>query len=300
MHLAPGDPTSLFADPNVRPEELLRIRANWGLDKPVILQYFYWLWHALHFDFGTAYLINRPVISVIAERLPATLLLMGTSFLITMAIAIPLGVVSAAKKNGWFDNSVTFFSFAGMSIPSFWLALMLMFLFSVKFNLLPAAGMYDPALKDPSVLLRIWDVTLHMVLPVLTMVITGLAGITRYVRSSMLEALSQNYIKAARARGLYERTVIYKHALRNALLPLITLLGLSLPDLFAGAFIIETIFAWPGMGRLGVFAIFSRNYPVIMGVVMLSALLIVLGNLAADVCYAMADPRIRYEKVQKK
>ena len=300
MHLAPGDPTAMFADPNIRPEELLRIRANWGLDRPVIAQYFYWLWHALHFDFGTAYLINRPVISVIAERLPATLLLMGTSFIIILGIAIPLGVVSAARKNGWFDNFVTFFSFAGMSIPSFWLALMLMFLFAVKINMLPAAGMYDPALKDPSIPLRLWDLVLHMVLPVATMVITGLAGITRYVRSSMLEALSQNYIKAARARGLYERTVIYKHALRNALLPLITLLGLSLPDLFAGAFIIETIFAWPGMGRLGVFAIFSRNYPVIMGVVMLSAGLIVLGNLAADVCYAMADPRIRYEKVQKK
>ena len=300
MHLAPGDPTAMLTDPGIKPEELLRLRQNWGLDKPLIVQYFYWLWHAVRLDFGTAYMINRPVSLVIAERLPATLLLMGTSFAVTLLIAVPLGVLSAAKKKGWFDNSVTVISFAGMSIPSFWLALMLMLLFSVKLNLLPAGGMYDPSLRDPSFFQRILDVALHMVLPVATMVIVGLAGITRYVRASMLEALSQNYIKAARARGLFERTVIFKHALRNALLPLITLIGLSLPELFAGAFIVETIFAWPGMGRLGVAAIFSRNYPVIMGVVMFSAFLIVIGNLLADVCYALADPRIRYEKVQKK
>ncbi len=300
MHLAPGDPTAMLTDPSVKPEELLRLRQNWGLDRPLIVQYFYWLWHAIRFDLGTAYMLNRPVSAVIAERLPATLLLMGTSFAVTLLIAVPLGVLSAAKKKGWFDNLVTVISFAGMSIPSFWLALMLMLLFSVRFELFPAAGMYDPTLRDPSFFKSAIDVARHMVLPVATMVIVGLAGITRYVRSSMLEALSQNYIKAARARGLFERTVIFKHALRNALLPLITLIGLSLPELFAGAFIVETIFAWPGMGRLGVAAVFSRNYPVIMGVVMFSAFLIVIGNLLADVCYALADPRIRYEKVQKK
>ncbi|MFA5097062.1 MAG: ABC transporter permease [Candidatus Margulisiibacteriota bacterium] len=300
MHLAPGDPTAMLTDPSVKPEELLRLRQNWGLDRPLIVQYFYWLWHAIRFDFGTAYMLNRPVSAVIAERLPATLLLMGTSFAVTLLIAVPLGVLSAAKKKGWFDNLVTVISFAGMSIPSFWLALMLMLLFSVKLNLLPAGGMYDPSLQTPSFLKSAIDVALHMALPVATMVIVALAGITRYVRSSMLEALSQNYIKAARARGLFERTVIFKHALRNALLPLITLIGLSLPELFGGAFIVETIFAWPGMGRLGVAAVFSRNYPVIMGVVMFSAFLIVIGNLLADVCYALADPRIRYEKVQKK
>jgi peptide/nickel transport system permease protein len=218
---------------------------------------------------------------------------MGTSILITLLLAVPLGVISALKKNRFFDHAVTVFSFIGMSIPSFWLALMLMLLFSVQLNILPATGMYDQMVKNPGLLERTWDLTLHMVLPCLTMVIVSLAGITRYTRASMLEVLGQNYIRTARAKGLPERIVLFKHALRNALLPLITLLGLMLPDLFAGAFIIETIFAWPGMGRLGVMAVFSRNYPVIMGVVMMSAFLIVIGNMLADICYATSDPRIR-------
>ncbi|MCX5749517.1 MAG: ABC transporter permease [Candidatus Saganbacteria bacterium] len=296
MHLAPGDPTALFTDPNVKPQELARIRVNWGLDKPVAVQYFYWLGNALRGDLGTAYLINRPVTEVIFERLPATLLLMGTSILLTVFLAVPLGVISALKKNKLFDHVVTVFSFVGMSMPSFWLALMLMLLFSVNLNILPATGMYDPLMKAPSLFSRSSDLLRHMALPVMTMVIISLAGITRYTRASMIEVLGQNYIKAARAKGLPERTVLFKHALRNAMLPLITLVGMMLPDLFAGAFIIETIFAWPGMGRLGVTAVFSRNYPVIMGVVMISAFLIVIGNLLADLCYAAADPRIKIEK----
>lgn len=293
MHLAPGDPTALFTDPSVKPQELMRVRANWGLDKPIAVQYLYWLKNAARGDLGTAYLINRPVVDVIAERLPATLLLMGTSLLLTLLLAVPLGVISAVKKNKLFDNVVTVFTFIGMSIPSFWLALMLMMLFSIQFKILPATGMFDPLIKDNSIWTRFFDTARHLILPAATMVIIGLAGITRYTRGSMLEVLGQNYIRTARAKGLPERTVIFKHALKNALLPLITLLGMMLPDLFAGAFIIETIFAWPGMGRLGVAAIFSRNYPVIMGVVMLSSFLIVIGNLAADIAYAYADPRIR-------
>jgi len=296
MHLAPGDPTALFTDPNVKPAELARIRANWGLDKPVIVQYFYWLKNAVRGDFGTAYLINRPVTEVIFERLPATLLLMGASMLITLLLAVPLGVISAIKKNKFFDHAVTVFSFIGMSIPSFWLVLMLMLLFSVQLNILPATGMYDPLIKSSSLFVRAGDLLRHLALPCLTMVIISLAGITRYTRASMLEVLRQNYVRTARAKGLPERIVLFKHALRNALLPLITLLGMMLPDLFAGAFIIETVFAWPGMGRLGVTAVFSRNYPVVMGVVMMSAFLIVIGNMLADICYAVADPRIRLER----
>ncbi|MGB9612973.1 MAG: ABC transporter permease [Candidatus Margulisiibacteriota bacterium] len=276
MHLAPGDPTSLFIDPNVKPEELARVRANWGLDKPIYVQYFLWLKNALLLDFGRSYTTGQPVIAEIVERLPWTLMLMVPSFILTLLITIPIGVISAVKKGSWFDNTFTVLSFAGMAIPTFWLGLMLMLIFSVKLRWFPAVG--------------------NIVLPLLTMTIGSLAGLTRYQRAAMLEVLNQDFIRTARAKGLPERVVIFKHALRNALIPTITILGLSLPDLFGGAFIIETIFAWPGMGRLGVQSVFQRNYPVIMGIVMFSALLIVIGNLLADVGYALVDPRIRYEK----
>lgn len=276
MHLAPGDPTALFIEPNIDPLELARVRANWGLDQPIFIQYLVWLKNALLLDFGRSYTTGLPVITEIGERLPMTLLLMIPSFILTLLITIPVGVISAVKKNSWFDNLFTFFSFAGMAIPTFWLGLMLMLVFSVKLHWLPAVG--------------------SLALPLITMTIGSLAGLTRYQRGAMLEVLNQEYIRVARAKGLPERLVIFKHALRNALLPTITILGLSLPDLFGGAFVIETIFAWPGMGRLGVQAIFQRNYPTIMGIVMISAILIIVGNLLADIAYAMVDPRIRYEK----
>ncbi len=296
MHLAPGDPTSLFIDPNVNPIELARVRANWGLDQPIAVQYFKWLINAARLDFGHSLITGQPVISEIGERLPATLLLMFSSLILTLLIAIPIGVISAVRKNSWFDNFFTVFSFAGMAIPTFWLALMLMLLFSVQLNWLPAVGMFNPLMTHTNIFWRALDVAIHLILPLATMTIVSLAGISRYQRAAMLEVLNQDYIKVARAKGLPERKVIFKHALRNALLPIVTIMGLSLPDLFGGAFIIETIFAWPGMGRLGVQSIFQRNYPVIMGIVMLSALMIVLGNLLADICYALVDPRIRYGK----
>jgi peptide/nickel transport system permease protein len=276
MHLAPSDPTSLFIDPNVRPEELARVRANWGLDQPIYVQYLIWLKNAVLLDFGRSYTTGQPVINEIAERLPVTLMLMIPSFILTLLITIPIGVISAVRKNSWFDITFTILSFAGMAIPTFWLGLMLMLVFSVKLHWLPAVG--------------------NIALPLITMTIGSLAGLTRYQRAAMLEVLNQDFIRTARAKGLPERVVIFKHALRNALIPIVTILGLSLPDLFGGAFIIETIFAWPGMGRLGVQSIFQRNYPVIMGIVMFSALLIVIGNMLADIGYALVDPRIRYEK----
>jgi peptide/nickel transport system permease protein len=296
MHLAPGDPTALFTDPNIDPIELARIRSNWGLDKPIIVQYFYWIGNALRGDFGNSYTTGRPVITEVLERLPATLLLMIPSFIITLLITIPLGVISAVRKGSWADNLITVLSFAGMATPSFWLGLMLMLLFAVHLDWLPAVGMYDSLLRDQGLIARCWDVIKHMILPLTTMTLLSLAGITRYQRASMLEVLDQDYIRTARAKGLPERIVIYKHALRNSLIPIVTILGLSLPGLFGGAFIIETIFAWPGMGRLGVMAIFQRNYPLIMGIVVFSALLIMLGNLFADIGYALVDPRIRYAK----
>lgn len=296
MHLAPGDPTALFIDPNIDPQELARVRINWGLDQPIHIQYVKWLWNALRLDFGRSYTSGQPVIAEIAERLPNTLLLMISSYILTLLICIPVGVYSAVKKGGWFDNLFTILSFAGMAIPTFWVGLMLMLLFAVQLGWLPAVGMFDPLIREKGIGIRIMDVLRHMLLPLIAMTVGSLAGLTRYQRAAMLEVLDQDFIRTARAKGLPERVVIFKHALRNALIPIVTILGLSLPDLFGGAFIIETIFAWPGMGRLGVQAIFQRNYPLIMGIVMFSALLIVLGNLFADIGYALVDPRIRYEK----
>lgn len=276
MHMAPGDPTAMFTDPNIKPEELTRIRANWGLDKPVAVQYLMWVKNAAKLDFGYSYISGRPVISEIAERLPNTMILMSLAYFFIILISIPVGVISAVKKNSYFDNIFTVVSFVFMSVPTFWLALIFMMIFSLWLGWIPPFG--------------------NLILPVAIMVIGGLAGMTRYQRASMLEVLQMEYIKFARAKGMPERTVIFKHALRNALLPMITLFGLTLPDLFGGAFIIETIFAWPGMGRLGVSAVFSRNYPVIMGLTTITAVLILLGNLLADIGYSLADPRIRYAK----
>ena len=294
MHLAPGDPIALFVDPNIEPSELVRIRANFGLDQPLIVQYFKWLFNAVKLDFGQSYLTGQPVITEIWERMPNTLLLMVPSLFLMLIIAIPVGVVSAVKKNSWFDNLFTIISFSGMAIPSFWLGLMFMLIFSVWLKWFPSVGMVSFGMQETGYGMWLLDLIRHMILPVMTMTILSLSGITRYQRAAMLEVLNQDFIKVARAKGLPERVVIFKHALRNALIPTITILGLSLPGLFGGAFIIETIFAWPGMGRLGVQAIFARNYPVIMGIVMLSAFLIVMGNLLADIGYALVDPRIRY------
>ena len=296
MHLAPGDPTSLFVDPHIKPEDLERIKANWGLDQPVVLQYFYWLKNVLVGDFGRSYLTGRPVLHEIGERIPATLLLMGTSMFLALVIAIPVGVISAVKKNSRFDKIFTFISFLGISIPSFWLALVLILVFSLTLGWFPAVGMTNPLLKDAPFLSRAGDVMWHLVLPVSALTFLSIAGLTRYQRAAVLEVLREDYIRTARAKGLPERVVLFKHALRNALLPLITILGLSLPELLSGAFIIETVFGWPGLGRLGVISVFQRNYPLIMGIVVLSSVLIVIGNLFADMGYALADPRIRYEK----
>jgi peptide/nickel transport system permease protein len=274
MHMAPGDPTALFTDPNIKPAELARIRANWGLDKPIGIQYLMWLKNAAMFNFGNSYISGKPVTVEIFERLPATLLLMSISYILILLISIPAGVISAVRKGSLFDNLFTVISFLFMSIPTFWLALIFMLVFSLKLEWFPPFG--------------------NIILPSAVMTISGLAGITRYQRASMLEVLGQEYIKVARAKGLPENIVIFKHALRNALIPIVTLLGLSIPDLFGGAFIIETIFAWPGMGRLGVSAVFSRNYPLIMGITMFTAVLIIMCNLLADIGYALVDPRIRY------
>ena len=293
MHLAPGDPTAMLIDPKVKPEDLMRIKENLGLNKPIIIQYFIWLKNILGGNLGYSFITSKPVLGSILEFLPATILLMLSSLILTLIITIPLGVISAVNKGKIIDNIVTVFSFIGMSIPTFWLALVIMLLFSMKLGWFPSSGISDSYLYGNNIFLKVMDVIRHMFLPLLTMTITSLAGLTRYQRASMLEVIKQDYIIAARARGLSERVVIFKHALKNAILSTITILGLSLPGIFGGAFIIEYIFAWPGMGRFGVQAIFSRDYPVIMGIILFSSALIIIGNLLADIAYFWADPRIR-------
>jgi peptide/nickel transport system permease protein len=294
MYLAPGDPTSMLIDPKIKPEDLIRIKANLGLDKPVFIQYFIWLKNLFQGNLGFSYINGRPVLEIILERIPNTLILMGTALLITFIITIPLGIITALKKNSSFDHFTTIFTFTGLSLPTFWVGLVLMLIFSWKLKLLPSSGMYNLAVSPLTFYDKLIDLKRHLILPLCTLLIGSLAGLTRYQRGSVLNILNQDYIRTAQAKGLPQNKIIFKHILKNSLLPAITILGLSLPDLFGGAFITETIFAWPGMGRLGVEAIFARDYPVIMGVVTISAVLVLAGNFIADVLYAIVDPRIRY------
>ncbi|MDI6640937.1 MAG: ABC transporter permease [Elusimicrobiota bacterium] len=296
MHLSPGKPTELITDMQLKvsAEAKEKLKILYGLDKPWYEQYFNWLKRFVQLDFGKSFKDDRPVIKKILERLPATLLLNVCSLTLIFVVAIPIGVMSAIKRGKLFDKLATVFVFVGFSTPTFWLALLLMILFGLKLGWLPISGLRSINYDELSALGKLIDILQHLILPVFVSAFGGLAGLSRYSRSSMLEVIHQDYIRTARAKGISESKVIYKHALRNALLPIVTILGLSLPDLIGGSFIFETIFAYPGMGRLGYEAIMSRDYPVIMGVGTIAALLTLLGNLIADITYAYIDPRIRY------
>lgn len=296
MRLAPGDPTAMLLDPKVKPEDLMRIKANLGLNKPIIIQYAIWLKHVVRGDFGYSFINGRPVLHLIEERLPATLLLMSLSMAITLLLTIPLGIIAAVYNRTALDNVITVLTFVGMSIPTFWLALMLILFFSLQLGIFPSSGMLDPLLSASGRLPRLLDLARHLFLPLFAMSVGSLAGLTKYMKTGMLSTLSQEYMTAARAFGFPDRRIHWTYAARNAVLPIITILGLSLPNLVGGSFIIEYIFAWPGMGRLGVDSIFMRDFPVIMGIILISSVLIITGNLIADVAYALIDPRISYQK----
>lgn len=296
MKLAPGDPTSLVTDlnPNMNKEAIERIRTHYGLDKPWYVQYGKWLRNMVVLDFGRSFAPdNRPVIDKILERVPITLLINILALILILITAIPIGVMSAVKRNSLFDRGTTVFVFLGFSIPSFWLALLLMILFGVKLELLPISGLRSLGFSELSLPGQVLDIAKHLILPVFVSAFGGLAGMSRYMRSNMLEVIRQDYITTARAKGLDERTVIFKHALRNALLPVITILGLSIPGLIGGGVIFETIFAIPGMGQLFYQSVMMRDYPTIMGILVIGAVLTLLGNLIADLMYSIADPRIR-------
>lgn len=293
--MAPGDPTEMMMNPRTRPEDRARIKANLGLDKPVYIQYGIWLKNlVLHGNLGYSLVNGRPVLKSIVERLPATLVLMLWAYLISFLLAVPLGVISAVRQYSVYDYVLTFLAFVGLSIPSFWLALMAIYFFSLKLGWFPTMGM--SSLTGGSLWYQFFDFLHHLVLPASVLAVRNLAGWTRYLRASLLEVIKEDYIRTAYAKGLPGRVVIYKHALRNALLPLITLLGLSLPELTAGAFIVEFLFSWPGMGRLGMEAVFHRDYTILMGDILLASILVIAGNIIADILYAWADPRIKYSR----
>ncbi len=295
MHLAPGKPTDAATqfNPKVSLEARQRMEKLYGLDQPVPVRYVRWLGRIIRLDFGRSFLDDRLVTEKIIERLPITLAINIASLLLILGIAIPLGVMAAVRPGGVFDRLTTVFVFIGYSMPSFWLALLCMVLFGVTLRWLPVSGIHSLDYESFGLWHRWLDTAWHLILPVGIAAFVSLAGMSRYMRSSMVEVLRQDYIRAARAKGLPESRVRFHHGLRNGLLPLITILGLSLPDLIGGSVIAETIFSVPGMGRLLYEAVMARDYPVVMALVAIGAVLTMLGNLLADLAYACADPRIR-------
>lgn len=296
IHLAPGSPIDLATDlnPKATAEVKARMRAFYGLDKPLPVQYWNWVSRLLTLDFGNSFSQDgRKVTDKIFERLPITVFINVISLVLILICAIPIGVLSATYKNSFFDKATTVFVFVGFAVPTFWLALLLMILFGVQLGWLPISGLTSLNYEYLPASAQLWDRISHLILPILISAFGGLAGLSRYMRSNMLEVIRQDYITTAKAKGLAEQTVIFKHALRNALLPVITILGLSIPGLIGGSVIFETIFAIPGMGQLFYASVMARDYPTIMGILVIGAVLTLLGNLIADVSYALADPRIR-------
>jgi len=298
-HLAPGDPMDMYLEERrqsqMDPQVIELLRKRYGLDQPVHVQYVTWIKNFAQGDLGESFRYRRPVKDLLVEAVPYTLQLTFLAIILDALVGISLGIISAVKQYTKLDKAVTVGSLVVYAIPSFWLALMLIMVFSVNLGWFPTSQTRSMNYDDLSAMGRILDRMWHLVLPVSIMGIAGAAGTARYMRSRLLEVLNEDYIMAARARGFRERTVIVKHALRNALIPIVTIYGMSLPFLLGGAAIIETIFAWPGMGRMTVSAVGGRDYPIIMATVTIAAILTVLGNLLADITYAAVDPRVSYD-----
>ena len=295
IHLAPGSPVDVSTSLNIKVslEAKEKLIKQYGLDKPVYIQYLNWLRRLITLDFGSSYRDGRKVITKIAERIPITLLINILSIFLILSIAIPIGISSAVREGSLYDRSVTVFVFIGFAAPGFWLGLMLMSLFGIRLGWLPIQGITSLDFDSLSGFGKFLDLARHLAMPVFISAIGGLAGMSRYMRSSMLEVFHKDYIRTARAKGLPESMVVYKHALKNAILPVITILGLSVPGLIGGSVIFETTFGIPGMGRLFYESVMGRDYPVIMAVLVIGAFLTLLGNLLADISYSLADPRIR-------
>jgi peptide/nickel transport system permease protein len=289
MQLAPGSPDDLYAR-NTRMSEaqLAAIRHNMGLDKPVHIQFLRWLGNLLQGDLGTSTSQYRPVWEVIWEVFPNTAYLILTGLSISLVVSLAFGVLAAVRPFGIFDNITSFFSYFGLAMPVFWFGLMLQILFAVKLGWLPSASMHSPRGSGAG------DLAKHLVLPAFTIAIGSIASWSRFVRSSTIEALGQDYVRTARAKGLREQAVLWGHVMRNALVPFVTVVSIDIPLYLTGAVLTETVFSWPGMGRLFYDALTKRDYPILMGILILGAILIVIGNLVADILYGVLDPRIKY------
>ncbi|MBI5055863.1 MAG: ABC transporter permease [Nitrospirae bacterium] len=304
LQLAPGKPTDVLTEmnPKITPEARERLEKLYGLDKPMMVQYGMWLKRVVKLDFGNSFSTDRrPVLekiwdtkqALIDRRLFITFFINLLSLILIFIVAIPIGISSATHQHSLFDKITTVFVFLGFAMPTFWFALLLMMLFGIHLDWLPISGFKSMNYESLTLSGQIWDRTWHLILPVFISAFGGLAGISRYMRGSMLEVIRQDYITTARAKGLSETTVIYKHALRNALLTIITLLGLSVPGLIGGSVIFENIFGIPGMGQLFYMGVMTRDYPLVMGILTIGAMLTLVGNLLADIGYMIADPRIR-------
>lgn len=297
MNLIPGGPLSAYENnPDITAQDLERLRHELGLDAPLHVRYWNWLAAVLHGDWGISQITRRPALTEIGEKLPNTLYLSLIAFALTLLISIPIGVISAIRQYSWFDHLSTTIAFMGQSMPVFWFGLILIIIFNVMLKhpgggpLLPGTGMYTVGAP-----VTFEDRITHLILPVTVLVLFGLGSQVRFMRAGMLDVLTQDYIRTAHAKGLRERSVILRHAFKNSAIPLVTLIGLELPGLVNGALITETIFAWPGMGRLFFNSIERADYAVMMGVLMLSATIIILGGLLTDILYGFLDPRIRFD-----
>ena len=294
IHIAPGDPVTIFLGSMGTSQEYVQaVRERLGLDKPLYTQLFIYVMSVLRGDLGFSYISQEPVLKLIVERIPATLLLLGTSLILSSILGVILGVVSSRKPYSLIDNINTLIALIGYSIPVFWFGQILLMYLSLRLGLFPSQGMLSLR-QIPSGLSYYLDLGHHLMLPALALGLRYLAVNLRYTRSSMLEVLGLDYITTARSKGLTERTVFYKHALRNALIPVVTLFGINLGVVFAGAVLTETVFAWPGLGMLMLNAVYARDYPVLMGLLLVISLVVILANLVTDIVYSFLDPRVEY------
>lgn len=299
ISLAPGDPVELIhgdaLSSRISPEAYHEMLRLYGLDQPIHVRYFIWLKRLMTLDFGDSFLDHRPVIAKILERLPATLLLNVLSLIISLLVAVPLGLYSAVRQNSLFDKINGTILYVLYSLPEFWIALLLIILFGVKLQILPFYGIESTDANQLGFFAHLWDRILHLILPTFCLTYGSLAFLSRFVRGSTLEVIHQDYVRTAWAKGLDERSIVYKHVFKNTLIPMLTLLGMLLPTLISGSVILEYIFSWPGIGALFFDAVLSRDYPTIMGLSFISAVLVLISTLLADILYAWADPRITYQ-----
>lgn len=290
LELAPGDPADAYINPLMSSEDIENIRANMGLDKPVYIRYINWFKNSLTGNLGVSYINHMPVTDQVLEKLGNTVVLMGTSLVISILMSIVVGIYIALNKKSILSKIISILNYIGISIPSFWIGMILISIFSVKLQLLPTGGMYTIGNESFSDLLK------HLVLPVITLSLYNTAVFTNYVESSISEELKKQYVITARAKGLSERSIVFKHVLKNSLTSLVTILGMSIQKLVTGAFVAEAVFSWPGLGRFMIDSIFSRDYTVVMAITMLSALFLILGNLVADILYMLLNRKVKSSK----